>query len=93
MAETKGVINGVMVDVEEVRSAVGQLIKAVTKQEPDDWTYDLSGKNLADLNLMELIMAMSEIAGYGEHRITDKNRRKKFPLFYSLWLTKKANGL
>lgn len=63
MAE-KGIINGVTVDVEEVRSAVGQLIKAVTKQEPDDWTYDLSGKNLADLNLMELIMAMSEIAGY-----------------------------
>jgi len=97
MAETKGVINGVMVDVEEVRSAVGQLIKAVTLQEPDDWTYDISGKNLADLNLMELTMAMSEIAGYGErvdkHRITDKNRRKKFPLFYSLWLTKKANGL
>jgi hypothetical protein len=42
-------------------------------------------------------MAMSEIAGYGErvdkNGITDKNRRKKFPLFYSLWLTKKANGL
>lgn len=95
MTETKGIINGVTVDVEEVRSAVGQLIKAVTKQEPDDWTYDITGKNLADLNLMELIMAMNEIAGYGErtdkHRITDKNRRKKFPLFYSLWLTKTTN--
>lgn len=65
MAGTKGIINGVKVDVEEVRSAVGQLIKAVTKQEPDDWTYDVSGKNLADLNLMDLIMAMNEIAGYG----------------------------
>ena len=65
MAGTKGIINGVTVDVEEVRSAVGQLIKTVTKQEPDDWTYDISGKNLADLNLMELIMAMNEIAGYG----------------------------
>lgn len=65
MAGTKGIINGVTVDVEEVRSAVGQLIKAITKQEPDDWTYDVSGKNLADLNLMDLIMAMNEIAGYG----------------------------
>lgn len=65
MTETKGIINGVVVDVEEVRSAVGQLIKAVTKQEPDDWTYDVSGKNLADLNLMDLVMAMNEIAGYG----------------------------
>ena len=71
------------------------MIKAVTKQEPDDWTYDISGKNLADLNLMEPIMAMSEIAGYGvdKHRITDKNRGKKFPLFLFPMVDKKQTGL